>query len=686
MLFIKKCFRLLAGLIVLTGTGYPVAAQDNQGGQQGQQQQQIMMPARPPGPKPAERYEIDAKRMGTDMNSKDALPRSREFLRIDSTYYVGWLYEGAYKYNHAADYVGYRNAAAPLERALNVIERDYKKDLATRTPDLMTYYPVFNRHRDYGVIAYYLNQCYLNSEQPEKSYALLRRYNKWRFQREFFDGYNYMMWLVHRNRFYTSEKYPFLKNSIDENERLANAYLDTALRRIEINKRLNQHIFQPGYERDEKLGVYHYKSMLYSYAFKIDSAAYYFGLLKNSPYFPHNNYATFNNICGNFREAEREYQIASGTDATDKRLQEWAYYSSILQINKGMPKSGELLMKDMIMAAGSTPGFGWYNIALARCLFYDGQIGESERYIEKAAEFKELHIGTTLGQSHYDFSVQLNKLLTRNDRYEMKRFENRNWWYNPQVLGKMAQLKGERYLQEFLIINQFAQNPERDRVIYKLFSTESTVSWDEVWYLIQNLGTRFFMKRFEEEAASDPRRNITKYFRLFVARLKVRNGDYKEAQELLSSILGDPNIDSGYEKLFLARLYQANAAAAKGLDKEEEANNWLYRMYQVYPQLIPFTGQQMTMRLQVMGNPDEDVVRRLKACNIQWNDAATNAPRVYLAFNRKGDLKTVEYYVLDAAGNSMVPKQSFVYKDAVGGGLALAYRIFGVGGTSRKGG
>ena len=45
------------------------------------------------------RYEIDAKRMGVDPSSEDALPRSREFKRIDSTYYVGWIFEGVYKYN-----------------------------------------------------------------------------------------------------------------------------------------------------------------------------------------------------------------------------------------------------------------------------------------------------------------------------------------------------------------------------------------------------------------------------------------------------------------------------------------------------------------------------------------------------------------------------------------------------------
>ena len=110
---------------------------------------QIVMP-RPPRRvgNPALRYEVDAKRTGTNMNSDDALPRSREFIRIDSTYYVGWLYEGAYKYNHAADYVGFKNAAAPLERALRLMERDYHPELATRTHNVLEYiqnYPKQNR-------------------------------------------------------------------------------------------------------------------------------------------------------------------------------------------------------------------------------------------------------------------------------------------------------------------------------------------------------------------------------------------------------------------------------------------------------------------------------------------------------------------------------------------------------------
>jgi len=636
-----------------------------------------------PAGKEALRYEVDAKRMGVSENSDDALPRSREFKRIDSTYYVGWEFEGIYKYNHAADYLGFKNASVPLAHSLDLLERDYKRMLSTRTDNVITFLPAYKFQTDYSLTAYYLVNCYSNMDQPEKVYALLRRALKWNMQRDYvLDIYDWFAWTVHRNRFYTSDKYSFLKNSIDANEKLANSYLDSQLNRIQKNLYLNNKIFRPGYEAGDKMAVYHYKNILYSYAFNIDSAEYYFGLMKVSPIFPHNNYATFRAICGDFRTAEAEYKKAVDQDNGDKRLKEWAYYRSILDIYKGMPKGGGELMRDMIKANGSTPGFGWYNIALARCMLYDGKSSEAERYINKAAEFKELHIGTTLGQSHYDFSVQLVKLMNKMHAQEAQRFENSNWWYNPEVLAKMTQLLGDKYLQQFLIINQFSQNPERDRVIYKLFSTESTVTWDEVYYLISDFSTQFFLDRFKKEAATDSRKNIVRYFKYFVARLDMKQGNYKEANTILDEILRDPDIDADYEKLFIARLFQAEAECANKRGDNTAGNEWLYKMYETYPQLIPYSGLKMNMILHISGDVDDKVASRLKACNINWvTNSDIPAPEAFVVFSKKGKSKNVQFYVRDKAGNMIVTQQALGYNDTDPDvGVTLAYRLFNVGG------
>jgi hypothetical protein len=642
-----------------------------------------------PADKMEERYfNIDAKRQIQSMYGEDALPRSREFKRIDSTYYVGWMYEGVYKYNHAADFLGYKNACIPLEKALNLMEHDYAKALRTRTSDVMVFYPIRLIIPDYTMIAQYLMQCYANTEQTDKTYALLRRVLKWNFQMDFgMDTYDYLAWTVHRNRFYTSAKYSFLKNSIDENEKLANRYLDTSLMMIAKNRAINEPMakYFPGYEEREKMGVYHYKNILYAYNFQIDSAQYYFDLMRAAKRLPHNNYANFRSIVGDFRTAEAEYKIASDQDPGDKRLQEWAYFSSILDIYKAAPKTGVALARSMIQANGSTPGYGWYNIALARCLSYDGQIAQSQKYTDKAAEFKELHIGTTLGQSHYDFSIQLLKLVNKEQAWQMDRFEHSNWWYNPKVILSMAGKLSEKYLQQFLIINQFAQNPERERVIYKLFSTENVVSWDEIWYLIRDFSTKYFLTRFSKEAVTDNRPLIRKYFQLFAARLQMQQGHYKEAKPILDKLLTDPNIDVDYEKLYLARIFQAEAECAKEMKNDRAQNEWLYKLYLMYPQLVPFTGIPMNMTLHLSGDVDKEVEQRLRDCNINWvTNSSIPSPEAYIIFTRKGNKKDITYYVIDEKGNYIVQKQGFSWQKADETGTQLAYRLFNIGGKEAE--
>jgi len=635
-----------------------------------------------PAAKESARYEIDAKRMGVKETSDDAMPRSREFKRIDSTYYVGWYFEGAYKCDHAADYLGYKNASLPLQKAMDLLERDYKKMLTIHSDNVVTYLPAISFQIDYATITYDLANCYSNMEQPDKVFALLRRVQKWNLQRDIFDVYDWMAWTVHRNRFYTSSKYAFLKNSIDENEKLANNYLDSQLRKINKNVDLNKHIWS-GYDgSQDRMGVYHYKNILYSYSFNIDSAEHYFGLMRNGPIFPHNNYATFRAVCGDFRTAESEYKLAVGQDNGDKRLKEWAYYRSILDIYKGYPKAGGELMRDMIKANGSTPGFGWYNIALARCMLYDGMRTDAERYTQKAADFKELHIGTTLGQSHYDFSVQLLKLMNKLQALQGEKFENRDWWYNPLVLAKITQLTSDKYLQQFLIINQFAQNPERDRVIYKLFSTESTVTWDEIWYLISDFSTQYFLDKFTKEAQTDPRKNIIRYYKYFIARLQMKQDKYEQAHAMLDDILKDASIDAEYEALFIARVIEAEAECAQQRKDNDAYNTWMYRLYIDCPQLIPYSGLKMNMNLHISGQADEHVVKILKHCNVNWVNNTANAPDAFISFSHKADgKKEVQFYVRDKSGRAIVEQQSIIYTDAETYlGIRLAYRLFNIGG------
>ncbi|GAA4456025.1 hypothetical protein GCM10023092_20680 [Rurimicrobium arvi] len=631
--------------------------------------------------KAAQRYEIDAKRSGVDPTSEDGLPRSREFLRIDSSYYVGWMFEGIYKMDHAADYVGYKNAIAPLEKALYLLERDYGKQLSTRSSNIQVFYPVYNYQVDYGRIGYSLRECYANTEQPEKVVALMRRTLKWKFQREFIlDPYNFLAWITHRYRFYTNARYSFLKGSLEENEALAMRYLDSSLQMLARNRKYNDGLFMPGYDVADKMGVYHYKCILYSYALQIDSAEKYFGLMRRNNALPHNNYANFKSVCGDFRQAAKEYSIASGVESGDKRLQEWAYYTSILDIGKAAPKDAVALCNGMIKGYGSTPGFGWYNIALSRALAYDGQLTNANKALEKAAGFKELHIGTTLGQSHYDFSIQLQRLMQKEQEIQLQRFEHKDWWYSPSVLGELGKLSGERLMLQYLIINQFAENPERDRVVYKLFSSESTVGWDEVWFLIKDFSTAFFVKRFEKELKENKRKAVDKYFRLFLAKLKLKQDKTKEAKALLLQILQDQTTDKEYEQLLLARTYEALAQCALKEKEPKAAARWTYELMRSYPQLVPFSGLKAPLRLRISGN-DAAAIAALKNCNFDFEAAGSNTCYADIRFYTQNNRKQLQYRLIDAQGRVIVKEQSFSYKDATQAGKDVALRLCNIGGT-----
>jgi len=633
----------------------------------------------------AARYEIDAKRIGVSLESEDALPRSREFLRIDSTYYVGWLMEGSYKFKRAADYLGFRNAAVPLERALRLMERDFRLELSTRSSSLAVYYPVYKYHVDYAIIAQMLNTCYTNTDEPAKVYSVLRRYLRWNFQKDYFDAYNHLMWLTHRNRFYTRAQYPFLADGIDANERLAHVYLDSCLAKIYRSRAINAAFFPAGSDEQEILGVYHYKAVLHAYAFAIDSAEWYFEKLRDGGMLSQNNYANFKAVTGDFRAARTAFDESRSQFTVEKALEEWAYYTPILDVYAGKPKDGARLARDMVKAAGSTPGFGWYNIALARCLLYDGQLREADLALEKAAGFKELHIGTTLGQPHYDFSVQMQRLTMLSMRAAMPGFENRGWWYKPGVLSRMAGARAERLLQQYIIVNQFAQNPERDRVIYTLFSTESTVSWDEVWTLIGDFSTAFFLKRFEDQLATDKRPAIRRYFQYFTARLHMRRGDWAAAEDTLRAVLAARGLDTETERLLIARCEEALSLCADARDNDAEAQTHAARFTELYPQLVPFSEVRAPMRLTVVGTPDQDLVDRLRECNVDWDPPGTvPAPQAVIALVGAAGpgRQRVEYWTTDSRGRYIVPRQSCTYltENAEAAGVSLAYRLFGIGG------
>ncbi|WP_275229901.1 hypothetical protein, partial [Pseudomonas sp. 4B] len=118
----------------------------------------------------AARYEIDAKRIGVSPTDKDALPRSREFLRLDSTYYVGWMYEGLYKWDRSADYQGYKNAIPALRKSFLLLKKDYGRLFSNFFAiENLSNRDNFTRYGDLQLVTRALRECYDNLEMPDST-------------------------------------------------------------------------------------------------------------------------------------------------------------------------------------------------------------------------------------------------------------------------------------------------------------------------------------------------------------------------------------------------------------------------------------------------------------------------------------------------------------------------------------
>src|SRR5690606_10843285 len=113
------------------------------------------------------RYEIDADRLDAQLTDDDALAVGKRFQKLDSTYYVGYLYEGYFKYNHSADYLGYKNAIPALEKARELIEKQYNPQFKRLFSSLEYLTRYYDRFQDYYTICNALKECYDNIEMPD---------------------------------------------------------------------------------------------------------------------------------------------------------------------------------------------------------------------------------------------------------------------------------------------------------------------------------------------------------------------------------------------------------------------------------------------------------------------------------------------------------------------------------------
>lgn len=607
------------------------------------------------------------------------LSKARSFVRRDSNYYVGYMLEGGFLFFRANDELGFRKAITPLARALARIEHDYDRQLRTRSNNYVVYSANYRYQYDYGLIAYFLDRCYQNVELQDKAMEVIRRVRDRNFQVETsLDSYNTMAWLYHRNRMYTSDRFKFLKNSVKENVAAANRCLDSALRKIKKDVSVNNGLYDPTFLNRQYLSTFHYKAMIHDYLLDIDSANLYYDLLIQNGAYSSNNYAEFKLAMGEFEEAELYFQEAEEREQSpEKTTKEYYYMRGTLATYRGIPDRGDSLLTNVLTKQGSTPGYGWHCIGLARAQHYEGLTAESQERANKAARFQELHIGTTWGQEQYNLAVAslnyVNQLQFKKEYW----FEHQEWyfWLNPVNWYRWVKYTLEIRHHKMLIASLVAENPEREQVIYSVFSPENLITFDEVWGVIDGFGNEYFIDVYKRLLENDKRPRLKKYFRYFLGKLYLAEGKDDEAIRYFNEVLRDPDRDDPYQTLLMARTYEALAEAEGGSAGER----YVKQMYLLYPQLGPFSQHTMDFRLQVSGDQDaaSGVLDDLKDCRISFS-GGSDAPQVSLTFQRKGEGISIEYRVETDIRVLQTGTLNLEAADLPIAGKLLAYRLFGI--------
>jgi hypothetical protein len=540
------------------------------------------------------------------------------------------------------------------------------------------------RYIDFLQIANALRECYDNIEMPDSVIWVLDEVDKYKFPKEHLTTTTYRAWTYHRNRFFTADKFSFLKNSIEENERMAFYYCYQSLGKIQRNQVKNDQWFGIGQALQDRLNVYHYLALLHCYNKHYDSAEYYYQRLAESGTVSWNNYGNMKHELGSF-QTSIEYFTRDKYKSYQKMLREPFYFLPMLNVYAGRTKEAMAISKEAIEYAGSTPGFGWYNISLARSYMYDGQLDSAEYALNKAADFKEIHIGTTLTQGQYDFTVNMLKLQLTDRKIAQEKFMNSGWWYSPSSLYKIASLKVEKMLVQYVLINQMSANQERDRTVYDLFCSEATTTFDEAYYLIKDFSPKYFTKKYETYQQKDPRKDVNRYFQLFTHQMQWADGKEETALTGYRQMVKDVLLDTSNEKLFLGRLYEGLYKGNKEDGNKQDQQFYANSLYETYPQLVPFTGVKMKMKLNVSGTDDEaigKVVKEIKNSNINWTDEADgNTGIASVSFSKKGD--KYEAIINAKAGNNkpVAVNEKMLFKETEGAGKEIALRMFGKSGA-----
>jgi tetratricopeptide (TPR) repeat protein len=213
-------------------------------------------------------------------------------------------------------------------------------------------------------------------------------------------------------------------------------------------------------------------------------------------------------------------------------------------------------------------------------------------------------------------------------------------------------------------------------VIYSVFSPENLITFDEVWSVINGFGHEYFIDLYKERLQTDKRPRVKKYFRYFLGKLYLAEGNEKEAIQYFNQVLNDPDREDPYQTLLLARTYEGLAEAFSGSQREA----YTQKMYELFPQLVPFSKLTARFQLQIEGETNDvadDILTDLKKSNIDFG-GNQKSPMVTVSFKKSGEAMDVSYRVETTTHILQRGVLRVEAHEQENAGKLLAYRLFGI--------
>ncbi len=611
------------------------------------------------------------------IDPKTADKKAQKYLSSDSTYYMGWLYEGAFLFDRAADFVGYGKCIYPFLRAKLLLEKEYAEDLFTRTRKYEKYYQIFPYQDDYQYISYCLSQSYATISRPDSSYWIAEEYKRINFQKDvnrYHGPYISQAWIVYRNRYRLDMNFAFLQSELDSNVNRAEQLMDSSKWRNENNAEINNQALSFVDNNLDLQSYYHFQSILFSYKKQFEDAEESYDKLENLGYFSFNNYALLKMAEGQFAQSNMYFEYERKGFPEQKFLEEWIYYLSILNTYNGENKRSIRDLKSWIDKVGSTPGYGWYQIALARALAYNGNLKEAEDALTKARFFTEYHIGTTLGQESYEQAISFLDLFIQELKLHQIKFENKRWYLSLSYLWKYTKVKWNIWIRKWVLQNELANFSDREKLVYDLFSGESVSGWQELYLPIQDFSPRYFLRYYQSLIASENTpAELLPFYKFAKMGILMEQGQDKKAQTLAEELRRESLLADPYYRLLA---YELECKYSElGLENERKSQQNKYRMY---PTMLPFSSERMHFNVEYYGEKSDHVERikdRLGRTNIGFNtEKNPEDPTAIITF-MKSQGRNFASVSLDFEGERLLEAQKFSLESEEDA-LKIAYALF----------